>query len=159
MRIRPALAQDAPQMVAVLTPIILAGGTTALQTPLSPEALQDWFVDGPKTLTCHVAELSDRVVGFQWLGRNPKLPEDCADIATFAQQSPKVPGVGRALFAQTTTAARALGLAQINATIRADNVPGLSYYRKMGFVDHGVTKGVPLKDGTPVDRVHKRFAL
>jgi len=159
MEIRPALAQDAPQMIAVLTPIILAGGTTAIETPLCADDLRQWFVDGPDALACHVAVDQGRVVGFQSLGRNVKLPVDCADIASFAQMTPKVRGVGRALFAQTVRAARSLGLAQINATIRVDNTPGLGYYTKMGFVDHGVTKGVPLKDGTPIDRVHKRFTL
>ena len=51
------------------------------------------------------------------------------------------------------------GREAINATIRADNAGGLAFYTKQGFVDYGVTPAVPLADGTPVDRVHKRFSL
>jgi hypothetical protein len=29
----------------------------------------------------------------------------------------------------------------------------------MGFADHSVRAAVPLKDGTPVDRIGKRFSL
>jgi hypothetical protein len=29
----------------------------------------------------------------------------------------------------------------------------------MGFIDHEIVPAVPLKDGTPVDRIRKRFAL
>jgi hypothetical protein len=29
----------------------------------------------------------------------------------------------------------------------------------MGFFDHEIVPAVPLKDGTPVDRIRKRFAL
>ena len=52
-----------------------------------------------------------------------------------------------------------LGLTSINACIRADNVGGLAFYSKQGFQDHSVDKDVPLKDGTRVDRVNKRFSL
>jgi hypothetical protein len=47
----------------------------------------------------------------------------------------------------------------INATIRADNVGGLAFYSRLGFTDHGISRAVPLRDGTPVDRVSKRFIL
>jgi hypothetical protein len=47
----------------------------------------------------------------------------------------------------------------INATIRADNTGGLAYYAKMGFETYGITKDVPLLDGTPVDRINKRFQV
>ena len=64
-----------------------------------------------------------------------------------------------ALFAEMLEFARTLALTAINATIRADNVGGIAFYSKQGFVDHSVTNAVPLKDGTLVDRVHKRFVL
>ena len=68
-------------------------------------------------------------------------------------------GVGTALFAETRARARALGLRAIDATIRADNAGGLAFYDRLGFVDHGVVPGVPLKDGTPIDRRTKRHTL
>ncbi|MDB5552313.1 MAG: GCN5-related N-acetyltransferase, partial [Rhizobium sp.] len=73
--------------------------------------------------------------------------------------SPKTKGVGTALFPVTRAAAEKLGLAFINATIRADNVSGLAYYTAMGFEDYDRQVGVPLLDGTPVDRIKKRFLL
>ncbi|WP_420810234.1 GNAT family N-acetyltransferase [Ensifer aridi] len=71
----------------------------------------------------------------------------------------KVPGAGTALFAATKAYARDAGFLAINATIRADNIGGLAYYSKMGFVDYKVDKAVPLKDGRPVDRISKRYLL
>ena len=55
--------------------------------------------------------------------------------------------------------ARSIGLKALNATIRADNVSGLTYYGKMGFVDYKVDKAVALKDGQLVDRISKRYVL
>lgn len=83
------------------------------------------------------------------------LPEDIGDIASFACAE----GAGRALMTATIAKARAAGLTWINAKIRTDNAPGIRFYSKMGFQDHARLKGVPLKDGTPVDRVIKRLQL
>jgi ribosomal protein S18 acetylase RimI-like enzyme len=47
----------------------------------------------------------------------------------------------------------------IDATIRADNTGGLAFYSRQGFVDYDRLVGVPLEDGTPVDRLRKRFDI
>ena len=47
----------------------------------------------------------------------------------------------------------------MNAEIRADNEGGLAFYGKMGFQDQDVDRAVPLGDGTPVDRINKRYPL
>lgn len=168
-RIRRARAADAPALCALLNRIIAIGGTTALETPLTPGRFAAVFLEGPRFLCCFVAEEevgegagggeSGALLGFQALERSPKLPADWGDIATFAQVQPKVPGVGRALFAATREQARTLGLTAINATIRADNHGGLAFYGKMGFEDWKRDEAVPLQDGTPVDRISKRYRV
>jgi len=100
-----------------------------------------------------------RLLGFQTLGREAHLPDGVGDIGTFARVGGTQRGVGSALFVATRAAAKAKGLSAINATIRADNTGGLAFYGRMGFVDHSVSRGVPLKDGRPVDRIYKRFDL
>ena len=158
--VRPVTSADAPALADLLNPIIRAGGTTALEEPFTAEALDSEYLTGPTVLCCHVAEdAAGHPIAFQTLGRKAGLPDDVGDIATFAAIARKQTGAGSALFAATKTRARALGLSAINATIRADNTGGLTFYAKQGFVDHDVTGGVPLADGTPVDRVHKRYSL
>lgn len=129
---------------------------------MAPAEFSERFLDGPYALFCVTASApgDGRLLGFQALGRHPELPEDWADIATYAAVGPqKTPGVGRALFRSTRERAGELGLSTINATIRADNAGGLAYYGKMGFEDYRVDKDVPLRDGRAVDRIYKRFAL
>lgn len=159
MLVRKAAPSDAAELAALLNDIIRAGGTTAIETELTPDEFDDWFISGPHPLACHVAEADGLLYGFQSLSRYGDPPPGWADIATFARTAPKKPGVGTALFAATLAAAEALGLKVINATIRADNVSGLGYYGKMGFEDYDRLVGVPLRDGTLVDRVKKRFWL
>lgn len=159
--VRLVAPEDAPVLAELLNAIIARGGTTALEDPFSPEQLAETYLDGPNVFVCLVAVDTDsgRIEGFQTLGRHPNLPEDVGDIATFARVDGAQRGFGSALFAEMAAQARALGLSAINATIRSDNIGGLTFYGKQGFVDFGVTDGVPLKDGKLVDRVHKRFAL
>ena len=159
--VRDVAPGDAAELADLLNALIARGGTTALEDPFSPEQLAGAYLTGPAVLCCFVAvdRRTGRLEGFQTLGRYPGLPDDVGDIGTFARIDGAQRGVGSALFAATRDRARGLGLAAINATIRADNAGGLAFYGKMGFADHSVTPAVPLKDGRPVDRIHKRFGL
>jgi hypothetical protein len=62
------------------------------------------------------------------------------------------------LFTATSVEANRNKLQAIN-TIRADNIGGNAFYDRIGFVYHRVQRAVPLKDGTPVDRINKRYFL
>jgi len=130
LNIRKADPADARELSEILNEIIAIGGTTAIETPLSPEELADWFITGEWPLTCHVAESSSGLAGFQSLSLYGNPPKGWADIATFARQNPKIPGVGTALFAATLAVAEEHNIEFINATIRADNAGGLAYYER-----------------------------
>ncbi len=159
--IRDAAPGDAPELAGLLNAVIAQGGATALEEAFTPELLAQAYMIGPSVLCCFVAvdRESGRLEGFQTLGRDPDLPADIGDIGAFARIDGKQRGVGSALFAATRQRARQLGLSGINATIRAGNVGGLTFYGKMGFADHSIARAVPLKDGRLVDRVSKRFSL
>jgi len=161
VEVRAARSEDAAGLAELLNGVIARGGTTALEEPFTPERLDAAYLTGPEVICCFVAvdPASGRHEGFQTLGRYPGLPDGYGDIGTFARVDGTQRGIGRALFAATQLEARRLGLAGINATIRADNRGGLQFYSRLGFVDHSVRQAVPLKDGSPVDRISKRYAL
>ena len=118
------------------------------------------FVSGPHVISCIIAEENGDLLGFQvLLGSTEEEPmlRGWGSIGTYARVGQTRGGVGRALFAETVKAARAASLQTIDATIRADNTGGLSFYSRMGFIDYDRRIGVPLKDGSRVDRVRKRF--
>ena len=157
--VRDAGAEDAPALCAVLNDIVRAGGTTARLQPMTVAEFADWYVSGGHVPSCQVAVAGNERLGFQGLSTFHPLPEGWVDIGTFSRRENPVRGVGAALFAATRARAVALGYATINATIRADNVPGLAYYARMGFRDYRVDPAVPLGDGRLVDRINRRFDL
>jgi L-amino acid N-acyltransferase YncA len=111
-------------------------------------------------ICCHVAvDPSGAVAGMQWLDTSDEPGDPRGFISSFTRRAPRLPGAGRALFAATVPAARTAGLTSLVAKIRADNAPGLGYYRAMGFEEHDVARAVPLADGTPVDRVVWVYSL
>lgn len=152
---RAALLADVPAMTALLNEIIAIGGTTAHQDEMSAGLVEDHYVAGPDVLSAVVAEEAGRVLGWQsvgwWQGE--------AHIGTFVQPGLQARGVGRAMFALTCARLRERGVAEIVASIRADNVPGLAYYARIGFRDVATEPGFALKDGRVVGRVHRRFGL
>ena len=159
---RPATAKDATAMAALLNEIIAIGGTTAYEEPFTGESMDHHYVSARNLIACTVAERDGELLGFQglfWPDEENTFPAGWAFIATFARVGRTGGGVGRALFAATVKAAHGAGVRTIDATIRADNTSGLAFYSRMGFTDYGCLPGVPLKDGTPVDRIRKRFDL
>ncbi len=159
MIVRNAAPGDAGAMAALLNAIIVLGGTTAHQHPKTEAQVRADYIDGPEALTCVVAEEDGRVIGFQAVGVWPGLPEGWGDIGTFVAPGVQAKGTGAALFAATCAAVREKGLATLNATIRADNVPGLAYYGRIGFVDYAHDPDWALEDGRKVGRVSRRFDL
>ncbi len=159
LHIRPVRAEDAAELAELLNAIIARGGTTAFETPFTAEKLREAYLIGPSVHCCFVAAADGSLLGFQTLGTQPFLRAHIGDIATFTRLDGTQRGVGSALFAATCQRARTIGLSAINATIRGDNIGGLTFYSRMGFIDHEVVPAVPLKDGTPVHRIRKRFAL
>ncbi len=155
MIIRRAIPADAPAMADLLNEIIAIGGTTAHETAKSAEAVRCDYVDGPDVLSAVVAEDGGRVIGWQSVG----LWQGEAHIGTFVQPGLQAKGAGAAMFALTCDIVRATGQRAIIASIRADNLPGLAYYARIGFVDFAHEPEFALKDGTVVGRVSRRFDL
>jgi L-amino acid N-acyltransferase YncA len=155
LRVRLSTAEDAEGMAQVLNEIIAIGGTTAHENPKPVAAVRKGYIDGADVLSSVVAEEEGRIVGWQsvehWQGE--------AHIGTFVQPGLQARGVGAGLFALTCETLRAKGVREIVASIRADNVPGLAYYARIGFVDFAQEPDFALSDGRRVGRIHRRFTF
>lgn len=155
MIVRNALPEDAPAMAALLNRIIAIGGTTAHQVAKAVDDVRADYIDGSDCITSVVAEADGQIIGWQAIG----WWQGDAHIGTFVDPKVQAKGTGAALFALTFAAAKAVGLAEIHASIRADNVPGLAYYARQGFQDIGFDPDFALNDGTKVGRISRKRLL
>ena len=155
MLIRKATAADARAMADLLNQIIAIGGTTAHQHPKTVDEIEQHYIVGPDCITCVVALSDHTLIGWQAIG----WWQGEAHIGTFVVPNGQARGVGAQMFSQTLVFAQQAGLRDIHAAIRADNVPGLAYYARIGFVDDSFDPSFALKDGRVVGRVNRRFTL
>lgn len=156
---RPTTLSDIPALCALQGRIVRIGGTTAREVPLEEGPFTETYLSGADVICCHTAVLDGRAVGFQSVGINRALPAGWGDIGTFVDPDLQGTGAGQVLFSATLAAVRAAALIALNATIRADNVPGLAYYARIGFRDYGAEPDYALSTGRVVGRVHRRFDL
>jgi L-amino acid N-acyltransferase YncA len=157
-KVRRPISLDAPDMARLLNEIIKIGGTTALTRPVTGDDLNEWMMSNADQSAWHVAlDEVEKVVGFQWIGPHPNLPPEACDVATFVQVGRTGLGIGSALFEATAAAAKQLGYVWINATIRADNTGGLTYYQSRGFRYWHFDEGVRLESGQIVNKISKRY--
>ena len=155
MIVRKALPQDASGMAKLLNEIIAIGDTTAHEQLTDAAKTRHYAIDGPDVLSCVVAEEDESILGWQSVEQFEGEPH----IGTYVRPGIQAKGIGAALFALTLEALRARSISHIIASIRADNVPGLAYYARIGFRDIGEEPDFALEDGRKVGRVHRRFEL
>ncbi len=151
MKLREAIAGDAPQMSALLKELTASGKRTR---PDDETFVRDYYIEGPAQIRCTVAEAEGVILGFQSLkraeaGNKWGVAPGWGIIGTHIRPTAARRGVGRALFSATREAAQAAGLANIDASIGADNPEALGYYEAMGFRTYRTSEG----------RICKSFAL
>jgi L-amino acid N-acyltransferase YncA len=142
-------------MTDLLNEIIAIGGTTAHETAMTAATVQAHYIDGPGVITSVVAEEAGDVIGWQAVG----LWQGDAHIGTFVKPGVQAKGIGGGLFALTREMAAKAGVTRIMASLRTDNVPGLAYYARAGFVDCGHEPEFALQDGRVVGRWLRQFDL
>ena len=109
-------------------------------------------------------DFDQKILGFQSLSfAKPPAAQSPAgywvSISTLVEADAQGLGLGQARFEHTKSQAIVVGLDFIDATTRADNISGLHYYARLGFVDYSRLPNKPLADGRKVDRIQKRFGL
>jgi L-amino acid N-acyltransferase YncA len=153
--VRPAMSEDAAGMAAVLNAVIALGGTTAHEVPKTVTEVRTGYVTGPDVLSAVVCEDAGTIIGWQ----SVEMYNGDPHIGTFVQPGVQAKGIGGAMFDLTCRILRDKGITYIIAHIRADNVPGLAYYARIGFRDIGQDPDFALSNGRKVGRIHRRFDL
>ncbi len=144
----------------MLSLVLASRDTSSMTGPVDADTIRRWMTAAPARSHWTVAEDdSGAILGLQWIEPHAELPSEAATIATFVAPGRQQLGIGSALFSRTERAARTLGYVWINATIRADNESGLTYYQSRGFRPWKQETNVEIAPGRLVDRVSTRYDL
>jgi L-amino acid N-acyltransferase YncA len=155
--VRPATADDASGIVAVLNPIIEDGRYTALDTTFTVEEERAFIERFPARGIFHVAvDGSGTIAGFQVF--EPLAPhlhalEHVGTIGTYVDLARRRQGIASRLFAETFAGAVAKGYEKIFTFVRADNPAALETYLRHGFAVIGTAKRHAKIRGAYVDEV------
>lgn len=160
MRLMVRLAQpdDAPGIVAIFNPIILAGVYTAFDTPFSIEEEREYILKFPPRGVFHVAVRceDEKIVGFQSMepfATYTRAFDHVGVLGTYVDLNCRRQGVATSLFAATFEAARRKGYEKIFTFVRADNCAALAAYLKQGFSIVGTARRHAKVQGNYVDEI------
>lgn len=153
--IRPAVAADAEQVIALERALVLDGAGMVLSPEQVPTA-QAWIErlsNRAGASLSIVAEADGRVVGSADLRQ--LAPMRCAHVALLSvgvHPSRHRRGIGRALMEHLIEHAKRSGLARLELYVRSDNAPAQALYRGLGF-DHEATRArfIRLDDRSLID--------
>ncbi len=104
--------------------------------------------------TVLVAEDEGRLVGFiAASGGSVRRNRHCVHIVIGILRSHAGQGLGKRLFAEAESWARASGLHRLELTVMTHNARGIGLYRKMGFETEGTKRHSMKVDGCYVDEL------
>jgi len=158
IRIRPVDVEDAEGIITVLNPLIQAGESTALDRVFTADEERIFIGGFPARGVFNVAERTDDgvIVGFQNVEPFATYTDAFAHvgvIGTYVDPSGHRQGIGRLLFEATRLAAKDKGYEKFFAFVRADNVAGLAFYKRIGFEVIGTAKRQAKIKGRYIDEV------
>lgn len=132
--IRPATESDAPAMVALLNPIIRAGGLTIMDREIDVAEQRAFLRGFPDAGVFNVAtdRTSGRLLGMQDVMPTGQTPTIGA-ISTFVALDRLRQGIGAALTDFTLHGAAQRGYTRLRAVILAANTGAIAFYQRMGF--------------------------
>lgn len=136
--VRDVRPDDTEAIIGILNPIIESGAYSAMDTPFTLEAEQEFIRRFPQRGVFHLAEEPRelRVVGFQTVepfATYTRAFDHVGVIATFVEMACRRRGVGGRLAEATFEEARRKGYEKLFTLVRADNPGALRFYDGLGF--------------------------
>ena len=156
--VRPALEEDAPQMVDLLNGLISQGRYTVMDEPVGLREQVDFIRAFPDRGVFHLAvcPTGQEVLGMQDvqpLSAPHRAFSHVGEVSTFVRPDAQGVGVGGSLCRATFEAVRERGFRKILATVRADNPRAVAFYLGQGFRVIGTAQQHAYVGGNYVDEV------
>ena len=160
--IRRATPDDADAISAIWDIICAERVFTAISQPFTPQQERDYIASLSDRESIFLAEVDDRIVGFQSLDLWVKYTDSFDHVGvlgTFVLPDWRRKGIAHQLAKQTLDFARANGYEKLVIYVRAGNDGAQSFYRSLGFVAKGILEKQVKIDGQYEDEVFMELFL
>jgi ribosomal protein S18 acetylase RimI-like enzyme len=160
--IRRATPDDAASLSAIWEVVCAERIYTAVNRPFTPQQERDYIASLSDREGIFLAQVDDRVVGFQSLDLWAKYTDSFDHVGvmgTIILPQWRRQGIGRRLAEQTLQFARANGYEKVVIYVRAGNAGAQAFYRNLGFVPKGVLARQVKIDGQYEDEVFLELFL
>ena len=160
--IRRATPDDAQAVSAIWDVVCAERVYTAVNRPFTPQQERDYIASLSGREGVFLAEVDNRVVGFQSLDLWAKYTDSFDHVGvmgTIILPAWRRQGIGHRLAEHVLDFARASGYEKIVVYVRAGNAGARAFYRGLGFVLKGVLARQVRIDGQYEDEVFMEFFL
>jgi ribosomal protein S18 acetylase RimI-like enzyme len=160
--IRRATSEDAASISAIWEVVCAERVYTAVNRPFTPQQERDYIASLSDREGVFLAEVENRVVGFQSLDLWAKYTDSFDHVGvmgTIILPAWRRQGIGHRLAEHVLDFARASGYEKIVVYVRAGNVGARAFYRSLGFVPKGVLARQVKIDGQYEDEVFLELFL
>lgn len=136
MKIRDAVEEDLPAIVAIYNSTVPSRMVTADPEPVSLESRRAWLRErDPESRPLWVAEVKGEVAG--WLSFEPfrKKPayHATAEVSVYVSERHRRRGIGRRLLERAIRRAPEFGLKTLTGGILSHNEPSIKLFEDLGF--------------------------
>ena len=160
--IRRATSEDAASISAVWEIVCAERVYTAVNRPFTPQQERDYIASLSGREGVFLAEVDNRVVGFQSLDLWAKYTDSFDHVGvmgTIILPAWRRQGIGHRLAEHVLDFACANGYEKIVVYVRAGNAGAQAFYRSLGFVPKGVLARQVKIDGQYEDEVFMELFL
>lgn len=140
MRIRSAVPEDVPAMLAIYTPYVQKTAITFEYTPPTEAEFAARFARISATYPWLVLEQEGQVLGYAYADRafEKAAYAWCADVTIYLDRDARGKGLGKALYQALEEALRRGGWQVLYALVTASNSPSLHFHAALGYRQVGL---------------------
>ena len=157
LKVRRAVPEDAPGIVAVLAVVVAERIHSAIDCVWGVEQERRYLESLSAREAIHVAvDGANHIVGLQILDRWSTLLDSMAhvgQVGTFLLPAWRGRGVGRELWKATAAFAREASYQKLVAQVRGANAHAQSFYRRLGFAECGRLSRQVMIDNSQDDEI------
>jgi ribosomal protein S18 acetylase RimI-like enzyme len=160
--IRRAASEDAASISAIWEVVCAERVYTAVNRPFTPQQERDYIASLSGREGVFLAEVDNRVVGFQSLDLWAKYTDSFDHVGvmgTIILPAWRRQGIGHRLAEHVLDFARASGYEKIVVYVRVGNAGAQAFYRSLGFVPKGVLARQVKIEGQYEDEVFMELFL